>query len=188
MPLYTKELAIPSSALAAELLGIELLEEHARRLAAGLTVDMRRAGRPRKHLSRLVEHSDALRQIYTALAEDVRAGEAPSPAAEWLLDNFFVVTAAARDVWRDLPADFVRRLPRIASDEYAGQPRVYALASELIRLSALRLDAHRLQRFITAFQSISPLTMGELWAWPSALKLALVGSHRQPVRRGVDRR
>ncbi|HEY7475024.1 MAG TPA: hypothetical protein VH679_08430, partial [Vicinamibacterales bacterium] len=174
MPLSTKELAIPSSAFAAELLGIELLEEQARRLAAGLTVDMRRAQRPRKHLRRLVEHSKALRKLYTELAADVRAGEPPSPAAEWLLDNFFVVTAAARDVWRDLPASFVRRLPRIAADEYAGQPRVYALASELIRLSALRLDAQRLQRFITAFQSIAPLTMGELWAWPSALKLALV--------------
>ena len=174
MPLYTKELAIPLSAHAVELLGIELLEEHARRLAASLTVDMRLARRPRKHLRRLVEHSGALRRVYTALAADVRAGEPPSPAAEWLLDNFFVVTAAARDVWRDLPADFVRRLPRVVSDEYTGQPRVYALAAELIRLSALRLDAHRLHRFITAFQSISPLTMGELWAWPSALKLALV--------------
>ena len=174
MPLSVKELAIPSSAFSAELLGIELLEEHARRLAAGLTVDMRRARRPRKHFRRLVEHSKALRTVYTSLAKDVRAGEPPSPAAEWFLDNFYIVTAAARDVWRDLPADFVRRLPRVASEEYAGQPRVYALASELIRLSALRLDAQRLQRFITAFQSIAPLTMGELWAWPSALKLALV--------------
>ena len=174
MPLYTKDLAIPSSAFAAELLGIELLEEQARRLAAGLVVDMRKARRPRKHLRRLVEHSKALRSTYTVLADDVRAGEPPSPAAEWLLDNFYIVTAAARDVWRDLPADFVRKLPRVAADDYAGQPRVYALASELIRLSALRLDAQRLQRFITAFQSIAPLTMGELWAWPSALKLALV--------------
>jgi cellobiose phosphorylase len=174
MPLYTKELAIPPSAFQAELLGVELLEEQARRLAAHLTVDMRRARRPRKHLRRLVEHSDALRKVYTALADDVRGGEPPSPAAEWLLDNFFVVTAASRDVWHDLPAEFVRKLPRVASDDYAGQPRVYALASELIRLSALRLDAHRLQRFIAAFQSISPLTMGELWAWPSALKLVLV--------------
>ena len=29
-------------------------------------------------------------------------------------------------------------------------------------------------RFITAFQSVTPLTIGELWAWPSLLKLALV--------------
>ena len=135
MPLFVKELAIPTAAFAAELLGIELLEEHARRLAAGLAVDMRRARRPRKHLRRLVEHSKALRTVYTALAEDVRAGEPPSPAAEWLLDNFYIVTAASRDVWRDLPADFVRKLPRVASDEYAGQPRVRTCSSNLAAAS-----------------------------------------------------
>ena len=48
------------------------------------------------------------------------------------------------------------------------------MALELIRCSAGRLDPQRLQRFVTAFQSITPLTIGELWAWPSALKLALV--------------
>ena len=31
-----------------------------------------------------------------------------------------------------------------------------------------------MHRFVTAFQSVTPLTIGELWAWPSALKLALV--------------
>ena len=55
-----------------------------------------------------------------------------------------------------------------------GYPRIYALALELIGSSAGRLDAHRLQRFISAFQSVTPLTIGELWAWPSALKLALL--------------
>ena len=48
------------------------------------------------------------------------------------------------------------------------------MALELVRRSAGRLDAQRLQRFVTAFQSVTPLTIGELWAWPSALKLALV--------------
>ena len=168
-----KDLTIPASSLAAELLGLELLEERARRLAAALTT----AGRgvsPRAHLRRLAEHMRALTAVYGALAEDARSDEPPSPAAEWFLDNFFVVSEAARDVRRDLPAPFFRRLPKIAADEFAGHPRIYALAIEVIRLSGLRLDAHRLQRFIAAFQSIAPLTMGELWAWPSALKLALV--------------
>ena len=62
----------------------------------------------------------------------------------------------------------------VATDEFAGLPRIYALALELIRCSAGSLDAQRLHRFITAFQSVTPLTIGELWAWPSALKLALV--------------
>jgi cellobiose phosphorylase/cellulose synthase/poly-beta-1,6-N-acetylglucosamine synthase-like glycosyltransferase len=157
-----------------ELLGIERLEEHARRLAALLTVSSRSRGGSRAHLKRLRQHAQKLRQVYTALADDAKRGEPLSPAAEWLLDNFHIVLAALRDVHHDLPGGFFRRLPLIAADEFAGLPRIYAVALELIRCSAGRLDPQRLHRFVTAFQSTTPLTMGELWAWPSALKLALI--------------
>src|SRR5678815_721741 len=155
-----------------ELLSIELLEEHARRLAALLSITPKK-GSGHAHLRRLKGHIRALRGVYTALADDARV-EATSPAAEWLLDNFHIISAAARDIHHDLPPSFFRRLPFVAADEFAGLPRIYALALELIGSSAGRLDAQRLQRFITAFQSVTPLTMGELWAWPSALKLALL--------------
>src|SRR5439155_8304156 len=157
-----------------ELLGIEPLEEHARRLAVLLTVSLRRRGGSRAHLRRLHQHTQTLRRVYASLADDAKRGEPSSPAAEWLLDNFHIVLAALRDIHHDLPPAFFRRLPRIAADEFAGLPRTYAMALELIRCSAGRLDPQRLNRFVTAFQSITPLTMGELWAWPSALKLALV--------------
>jgi cyclic beta-1,2-glucan synthetase len=137
-------------------------------------VTLRPRGRGRLHLRRLRAHRRALDAVYVALAADARLGTASSPAAEWLLDNFHVITAAARDVARDLPPSFFRRLPTIAADEFAGLPRIYALALELIRTSAGYIDASRLQRFITAYQSVTPLTIGELWAWPSALKLALL--------------
>jgi cyclic beta-1,2-glucan synthetase len=155
-----------------ELLSVELLEEHARRLAALWSIAPR-GGSGRVHLRQLDADMRALRHVYTALTEDARR-EAMTPAAEWLLDNFHIVSAAARDIHHDLPRQFFRRLPRIVSDEYAGAPRIYALALELIGSSAGRLDAQRLQRFISAFQSVTPLTIGELWAWPSVLKLALV--------------
>src|SRR5580765_347911 len=157
-----------------ELLGIEPLEEHARRLAALLTVSVRGRASSRAHQKRLRQHARVLRQVYTSLVDDAKRGEPSSPAAEWLLDNFHIIVAALRDIQHDLPPGFFKRLPRIASDEFAGAPRVYAMALELIRCSAGRLDPQRLQRFIMAFQSITPLTMGELWAWPSALKLALL--------------
>jgi cyclic beta-1,2-glucan synthetase len=156
-----------------ELLSIELVEEHARRLAALLSIVPGRGGSGRQHLRRIKEHMGALREVYTALAEDARQ-EATSPAAEWLLDNFHIISAAARDIHHDLPPSFFKRLPRVAADEFVGLPRIYALGLELIRSSDGRLDAQRLSRFITAFQSVTPLTMGELWAWPSALKLALL--------------
>ena len=155
-----------------ELLSIELLEEHARRLAALLSITPQR-GSGHAHLRQLKGHMRALRGVYTALADDARL-EATSPAAEWLLDNFHIISAAARDIHHDLPPAFFKRLPFVAADEFAGLPRIYALALELIGSSAGRLEAHRLQRFITAFQSVTPLTMGELWAWPSTLKLALL--------------
>jgi cyclic beta-1,2-glucan synthetase len=75
---------------AVELLSVELLEEHARRLAALLSIAPRRGGNSRMHLRRLKEHMRALREVYTQLAEDAQQ-EAVSPAAEWLLDNFHVV-------------------------------------------------------------------------------------------------
>src|SRR6186997_1357978 len=134
-----------------ELLSIELLEEHARRLAALLSIAPRRRGLGRAHLRQLNEHMRALREVYTALAHDARH-EAMSPAAEWLLDNFHIISAAARDIHHDLPPSFFKRLPQVAADEFAGLPRIYALALELIRLSAGRLDAARMQRFISAFQ------------------------------------
>ena len=163
-----------SAAAGLELLGTEPLEERARRLAALLTLARRQRGGSRTHLRRLDDHARVLRQVYTALAEDARLGEPSSPAAEWLLDNFHIISAAVRDVHHDLPPSFYKKLPKIAADESAGQARVFVMALELIRRSAGHLDAQRLHRFVTSFQSIAPLTMGELWAWPSALKLALV--------------
>ena len=111
---WTKEPApFPSAFDGSELLGIEVLEEHARRLAAALTLSVGQHGTRSRHLRRLDKKMRALRVVYSALSEDAGGGEAPSPAAEWLLDNFFVVAAAAHDVRHDLPTAFFKRLPRI---------------------------------------------------------------------------
>ena len=73
-----------------------MLEEHARHLAALLSLARRRRGKGRAHLRRLDEDARRLRETYSALAEDARR-ESVSPAAEWLLDNFHIIAAAVRD-------------------------------------------------------------------------------------------
>ncbi len=100
-------------------------------------------------------------------------------AAEWLLDNFHLVASEIRDVRRNLPRGYYRALPKLASRELAGTARVYALAVELIRHSDSRLDRAQLVRYLDVFQTVAPLTIGELWAWPSMLKLALVENLRR---------
>ena len=79
----------------------------------------------------------------------------------------------------DLPARYYRKLPKLAARELSGKARVHAMAVELIRHGDGRLDPERLARFVQAFQTVAPLTIGELWAWPSMLKLALLENLRR---------
>src|SRR5439155_8721602 len=79
-----------------------------------------------------------------------------------------------RETRRNVPARYYRELPKLAVRARAGTARVYAMALELLRYSDARLDAQRLDRFMNAYQTVAPLSIGELWAWPSMLKLALI--------------
>ena len=168
----------PERPLRDELLSVERLDERARSLAARFTTDPSR--RPtRSVFQRFDDNFRVLRQAYRALADDVHRGEFVTPAAEWLLDNFHLVSSEVGDVRRDLPRGYYRDLPRLASRELFGNARVYALAVELIRHSDSRLDRQQLVRYLDAFQTVAPLTIGELWAWPSMLKLALVENLRR---------
>ncbi|HEV3486156.1 MAG TPA: hypothetical protein VG106_12160, partial [Vicinamibacterales bacterium] len=42
-----------------------------------------------------------------------------------------------------------------------------------------RLDLQQLVLFLTSYQRVAPLTIGELWAWPSMLKLGLIENLRR---------
>ena len=70
----------------------------------------------------------------------------------------------------------------------AGMARIYAMALELIRHTDGRLDRAQLVRFMSAYQTVAPLTIGELWAWPSMLKLALIENLRRLAEETLEGR
>jgi cyclic beta-1,2-glucan synthetase len=174
--------------LRGELLNLESLEDRAKTLAAVFTL-ARGSWRVRDDvLPRLDENLVALRAAYLLLAEDVRRGEIVDPAVEWLLDNFHLLESQARTLKHDLPIRFYRKLPRLAPREFLGLARIHAMAIELIRHGDGRLDAERLTRFVLAYQSVAPLTLGELWAFPIMLKLALLENVRILADRMLEAR
>jgi cyclic beta-1,2-glucan synthetase len=122
-----------------------------------------------------------LRAAYRTLADDVRAGQFVGTAAEWLLDNFHLVQAEISDIRLNLPRTFARTLPALASRAHNGHARVYAMAVELVRHSDGRLEPRQMALFLESYQRVAPLTIGELWAWPSVLKLALIENLRRLV-------
>ncbi len=160
--------------LRAELLSLERLGEEARALAARFTIDAQPRRTNRGAVQRLKRVSRSLSESYRTFLAAAHRGAFLTPAAEWLLDNFPLVATAIRDVRQSLPGGYYRELPKLAVRGRVGQARVYAMALELLSHSDNRLDREQIVRFLNCYQSVAPLTIGELWAWPSMLKLALV--------------
>ena len=164
------------------------MEERALALAASFAVDPSPRRRARNIFPRFDDNAQVLRDAYRTLAHDVRTGQFVTSAAEWLLDNFHLVTSEIRDIRQHLPRTYYRHLPTLASPEHAGHARVYAMAVELVRHSDSRIDRQKLAVFVNSYQRVSPLTIGELWAWPSMLKLALIENLRRLAEETLEAR
>jgi cyclic beta-1,2-glucan synthetase len=161
----------------AEFFSVERLEQYAHTLAAQHKT-VTRKGRAQL-LPRLEENGRKFEAAYKALVEAIREGRAISPAAEWLVDNYHVVEEQLREIRQDLPKSYYHELPKLADGELEGYPRIYAVAVELIAHTDSRLDTNTLQRFIHAYQTVAPLSIGELWAVAITLRLALVENLRR---------
>src|SRR5215510_10886031 len=160
-----------------EIYSIERLEQFAQSLAAEHKTVMKK-GRAQL-LPRLEDNGRKLVAAYRILVEAIRNGRAISPAAEWLIDNFHIVEEQLREIRQDLPKGYYHELPKLSEGELADYPRIYAVALALIAHTDSRLDTNTLRRFIAAYQSVSPLSIGELWAVAITLRLALVENLRR---------
>lgn len=154
----------------AEPFGVERLEQHARDLAEALAAATVDGAEDPTFFTRFAANAAALRQANAIISQASQRGEALGQDAEWLIDNFYIVEEQLREIRDDLPRPFYRELPKTA----AGEARVQALAVELISHTDSVLDEETIVRFIRAFQTVTPLTMGEVWALPIMLRLVLV--------------
>ena len=102
-----------------------------------------------------------------------------SPVAEWLLDNEYIIEGTARNILLNIPRRYYRQLPALAGEPGKELPRVYALARELVSHSDLRVDRDTILSFLAAYQIDVPLTIGELWAVPQMLRIALIEGIQQ---------
>jgi len=99
------------------------------------------------------------------------------PAGEWLLDNYYLIEEQIRIVRQHLPKNFGKGLPALASPHHC--PRIYDIAAEAIAHGDGRWDAASLTSYISAYQLQTPLTLGEVWALPGMMRLALIENLRR---------
>ena len=168
----------------AELFSIERLEQHAESLAAAQAVTPEPdAGRPL--IPRVLENGRVLLEYYRATAKAIQEERTITPAAEWLVDNFYIVEEQLREIRDDLPLGFYQKLPKLAGGHLRGYPRVFGVAWAFVAHTDSRFDPEVLQRFVAAYQRVQPLTIGELWAVAITLRVVLVENLRRISERLV---
>ncbi|WP_386362112.1 GH36-type glycosyl hydrolase domain-containing protein [Xanthomonas campestris] len=161
----------------AALLGDEQMEGLARALA---TSHVLYTGQARELLlSGLKRNQRALGSAAAQLSQMVAEGVRMHPAGEWLLDNYYLVEEHMRLARLHLPPGYSRQLPRLQTTTATGLPRVYELGLQVVAHGDGRVDAITLSRFIAAYQQVAPLKLGELWAVPIVLRLALIDNVRR---------
>ncbi|MES2483633.1 MAG: glucoamylase family protein, partial [Pseudomonadota bacterium] len=176
-----------SGPLRGELLGPEQLAERARELARGQQWGPATTWREAPLLTRLGQSHKILHEAHARLAAGAARGVDVGPAGEWLLDNFHVVREHIREIHESLPRGYYRELPELTRGALAGYPRVYELTITLISHTEARVDRQSLDGFVAAYQSVTHLSIGELWAVAAMLRLALIESVRRMTLRTVQR-
>ena len=172
--------------LRAELFSVAQMEQHGRVLArwhASTLQNTHYQFLPDELLPRLADNEHVIADACAMLIKAVKDNRQITPAAEWLLDNFYLIEEQIRTAKQHLPKGYSRELPRLMKGASAGKPRVYDIALEAISHGDGRVDPESLSKFVAAYQQVTTLTLGELWAIPIMLRLALIENLRRVAHR-----
>jgi hypothetical protein len=170
------KVSMDEDTLRGELLSVDLLKQSARNLAQNRRVE--NGSGPNLLLPRLASNEKILRD-YNERTLQVEKTRHITPAAEWLLDNFHLIEEQIRTTQRHLPRGFNRELPQLLNGPWMDYPRVYEIALQIVSHTDGRIDASHLTSFVAGYQEIVPLKLGELWAIPIMLRLALIENLRR---------
>ncbi len=120
-----------------------------------------------------------LLDAYRMIAKGIDERRAITPAAEWLVDNYYLVERQIREIHSALPPGYYRQLPKLRDGPFVGYPRVFGLAWAFVAHTDSHFDTEMLCRFVGAYQTVQPLTIGELWAVAITLRIVLVENLRR---------
>ncbi|MCY7423270.1 MAG: cyclic beta 1-2 glucan synthetase [Chitinophagaceae bacterium] len=163
--------------LRAEIFTTEKLEQHAVTIAKRHELIYNQTSE--QLLERLADNEHILLEVYALLSDNLKQNNRISPAAEWLVDNFYLIEEQIYTGKKHLPKGYSKALPRLLKGKLADLPRVYDMAVEIISHSDGHVDMAKLTGFVNAYQTIDNLKIGELWAIPIMLRLGLIENLRR---------
>lgn len=151
----------------------EDLEKHAFEIAHHYS-DIRNSNCKKKLINSLDRSYEDILKGYEDIDKEGVDRKEILPAAEWLLDNIYLVEKEYKSIKQDMPKAYYKDLPTIDIGFMKGYPRVYHIAIEIVSHTDGRMDEGVILSFIRAYQKNTLLTSGELWAIPIMLRIALI--------------
>lgn len=111
---------------------------------------------------------------YEYIDRDMRYKRDVVPAAEWLMDNFYLIEKEYKDIKHNLPDYCYKKLPAVTKGLFKGYSRIYHIAMEIVSHTDGKIDEKTIMSFIESYQKQTVLTNAELWALPNMLRIALL--------------
>ncbi|MCY6371123.1 GH36-type glycosyl hydrolase domain-containing protein [Clostridium ganghwense] len=151
----------------------EDLEKHAVEIANHYS-STKNTNSKRKLIRNLDKSYNTIINGYEYIDKDVREKKEVVPAAEWLLDNLYLIEKEYKHIKYSMPEKYYKNLPIIDKGIMMGYPRIYHIAVELVSHTDGRIDEETIERFVKSYQTNTVLTTGEIWALPIMLRIALI--------------
>ncbi|HZK71694.1 MAG TPA: hypothetical protein VFD03_09310 [Clostridia bacterium] len=159
-------------------LSLEELERHAKITACEQTSIKKHSGFFRWLLRGLKSNHRYIYFVYKNLNDNSKRLRGVSPAAEWLLDNYYIIEEQVKNIKKDLKRKNYSKLPTLKNSALAGYPRVYAIATQLVSHTDGKIEAKLIEEYLKAYQSVNVLTENELWAVSLMIRIALIENIR----------
>ena len=128
---------------------------------------------------RIRESARKILEVYRSVNAAQGKGETITPAAQWMLDNNYMVEETIYQIKRDLPRRFYRQLPTLKLSDGTSVPRALAIAWAYVAHSDSSVSASMFKAIVEGFQSVEPMKIGEIWALPSLLRFVLIENLRR---------
>ena len=115
-----------------------------------------------------------IEKSYAAINEYYYQTDDLIPAAEWYLDNYYLIQELMGDLQKSLTVTYESRLQYLKGSHLKGYPRIYVIIESFMELNDSHIDLDALQDFVDAYQKENPLVSAEIWAIPLILKIVIL--------------
>lgn len=151
----------------------ENLKIHAHKIAS-MPSDVKIKNCKRKLIKNLNLCYRNIEEGYNFLNEQFENRKEIVQCARWILDNFYLVQREYKDIRYNMPLEYYKSLPIMKRGYMKGYPRIYYIAVEMLSRTYGKTSEENIEIFINAYQENTLLTIGEIWAFPIMLRIALI--------------